>query len=482
MDAQIEQPLTRTELAGAAEEKLLMAFFAMYRTARILEDNNATFQSQLNNLVGLIQNLSADTGEVTVKIVAGRYFVNDKLVPCDDDSNPSSARIMSDWRLLSLGGMTVSRDIPPRDLGRFFTFIGEVRPTDENVETLRQQLVSRSLGAIQLLSTKEVAPDKPSVEEGDRQKFRVMARKSFFQAMSVVQEVVVNTVQNREINIAKTKRVVHSLIDHITRDESSLIELSAIKDYDDYTYAHSTNVCVYALTLGVRMGIDRPRLSRLGFGALFHDIGKVKLPTDLIRKPDAFDENDWIQMQMHPLLGAKTILRNLSLTEHTARAARIAFEHHINNDFTGYPVLHYTRRETDLFSRIISIVDTFDALTSGRVYLKKAIPPDVVMKKMRFQMKVKFDPFLLKIFNDVIGIYPAGSLVLLNTDELALVLTTNEQDKARPVIKILGDKGGFHDKPVWADLTSAEHAHQSIIRLVEPSRYGLDMKDFILQD
>jgi len=482
MDSQVEQASQRTELAGAAEEKLLMAFFAMYRTARILENNNATFQSQLHNLSGLLGEASRTSGEVTIKIVAGRYFINEKLVPCDDDNNPSATRIMSDWRLLGLGGITVAHDIPPRDLGRFFTFIAEARPNEENVETLRQQLASRSLGAIKLLSSKEVVPDKPAIEDDDRQKFRVMARKSFFQAMAVVQEVVVNTVQNREINIAKTKRVVHSLIDHITRDESSLLELSAIKNYDDYTYAHSTNVCVYALTLGVRMGFDRPRLSRLGFGALFHDIGKVKLPTDLIRKPDAFDENDWIQMQMHPLLGAKTILRNLKLNEHTARAARMAFEHHINSDFTGYPVLHYARREADLFSRIISIVDTFDALTSGRVYLKKSIPPDVVMKKMRFQMTVKFDPFLLKIFNDVIGIYPAGSLVLLNTDELALVLTTNEADKARPVIKILGDRDGFFDKPHWADLTSAENSHRSIVRLVEPERYDLDMKDFILQD
>jgi HD-GYP domain-containing protein (c-di-GMP phosphodiesterase class II) len=276
--------------------------------------------------------------------------------------------------------------------------------------------------------------------------------------------------------------VVHSLLDQVTRDESSLLELTSIKNFDDYTYAHSTNVCVYSLTLGVRLGLDRGRLSQLGFASLFHDVGKVKLPTDLIRKPGAFDENDWVQMQRHPLLGAKTILRNLKLEPHTARAARAAFEHHINSDFTGYPMLRYDRRTQNLFSRIVSIVDTFDALTAGRVYIKKAMTPDVVFKKMRYQMTVKFDPFLLKLFNDIVGVYPAGSLVLLNTDELALVLTNNELNKARPALKIVGDKSGIFEKPLWVDLASPDQAHRAVARMVEPERYGLDIKDFVLKD
>jgi HD-GYP domain-containing protein (c-di-GMP phosphodiesterase class II) len=216
--------------------------------------------------------------------------------------------------------------------------------------------------------------------------------------------------------------------------------------------------------------------------ALFHDIGKVKLPADLIRKPDAYDEDDWIQMQTHPHLGAKTILRNLKFDVHTARAARSALEHHINNDFTGYPALRNKRVALNLFSRIISIVDTFDALTSGRIYLRKPIPPEDVLKKMHYQMNVKFDAFLLKIFNDIIGIYPAGTIVLLNTDELGLVLTNHETEKARPYVKIVGDKDGLLDEPQWVDLSLPENRNRSIVRKIDPDRYGLDVKNFILQD
>jgi HD-GYP domain-containing protein (c-di-GMP phosphodiesterase class II) len=228
--------------------------------------------------------------------------------------------------------------------------------------------------------------------------------------------------------------------------------------------------------------MDRPRLSQLGFSALFHDIGKIKLPSDLVRKPDAFDENDWVQMQRHPLLGAKTILRNMKLDTHTARAARAAFEHHICNEFQGYPVLRYKNRKINLFSRIVAIADSFDALCSGRVYLAGAGSPDEALRKMHFQMKTKFDPFLLRLFTNVIGVYPAGSLVLLSSEEIALVLTANESDRARPYVMIVGNREGLLPSPEWIDLSLPQHHDRKILRYINPQQYGLNIKDFVLKD
>ncbi|HUV30613.1 MAG TPA: HD domain-containing phosphohydrolase [Acidobacteriota bacterium] len=469
-------------LAGQAEERLVNAFFVLYKTARIIDENNAAFRNQLDNFYGLLASLSEAEGDVTVKRVASRYFVNNRLVRFDDAGPSGAAGVVAEWKMLGIGGATFFQEITKDEVAGFFTYMATVKPTTGNLESLSATLKSNGLECVELLSAKDIDDEEPLLAEEIRRRFRSMARKTFFRAVAVVQEVVVNTMEDRDINISKTKRVVHSLIDHITRDESSLLELTAIKDFDDYTYAHSTNVSVYALTLGIKLGLDRSRLSQLGFTALFHDIGKVRLPKDLISKPEAFDEDDWIQMQYHPILGAKTVLRNLKLDAHTARAARGTFEHHINNDFTGYPVLHYQKRPPNLFSRIISVVDSFDALTSGRVYLKKALSPDVVFKKLRYQMKIKFDPFLLKLFNDIIGIYPAGSLVLLNTDEIALVLANNEVDRARPYVKVVGDRQGLLDTPLWVDLSQEEHAARKIIRQIDPSRYELDVTDFILSD
>jgi HD-GYP domain-containing protein (c-di-GMP phosphodiesterase class II) len=361
-------------------------------------------------------------------------------------------------------------------------FLAKIRPKSESVSRESEALKELQLPSVTLLSAQELSVAKPRVSQEVRQQLRVSARKHFFRAMTVVEDNMANIARGKEIDVSRTKRIVRSLIDHVMSDDQSLLELAAIKNFDDYTYAHCTNVCVYALTMGVRLDLDRSRLSQLGFGALFHDVGKVKLPIDLIRKPDAFDENDWIQMKQHPLLGAKTILRHLSLDTTTARAARVALEHHINSDFTGYPLLKYRERRPNLFSKIVAIVDTFDAMTSGRVYIKEPIPPDKVLQKMHYQMKVKFDPFLLKIFTNIIGIYPAGTLVLLNTDELALVLTNKESDNSRPYVKIIGNKQGLLSTPEWADLSQEDHAHRSVVRMVDPSRYGLNLSDFVLDD
>jgi len=468
-------------LAGQTEQRLLNSFFALYKTCRIIDLSNAMFRRQLTIFM---EHLAAvpNYGEITIKAVHDRYFVNERLVRFDDHGQSGASSVVGEWRRLGVGGVVFDIRISPDEVASFLQFMASDKPSNANLESLAAQLSSHGIPYVSLLSMKEAGADAPTVSEEMRRRFRQMARRTFVQAISVVQDIVVSATHDKEINTSKTKRVVHTLIDHITQDESSLLELAAIKDYDDYTYAHSTNVCVYSLTLGVRFGLDRPRLSQLGFSALFHDIGKVKLPADLIRKPEAFDENDWIQMQRHPLLGAKTIIHNLKFDTHSARAARGAFEHHINQDLTGYPILRHRKRRTDLFSRIISIVDTFDALTSGRVYIKKQIPPDEVIRKMRYQMNVKFDPFLLKIFNDVVGIYPAGSLVLLTTEEIALVLTNNENDLARPYVKIVGNRAGLLADPLWVDLSAADNLERRIVRYVDPARYGLDIKDFILTD
>ncbi len=469
-------------LAGNREHRLLTGFFVLYKTARIVEESNATFKRQATAFHEQLLSLANEEGNVYIKSIAGRYFVNEKMVRFDAQGPSGAASIVTEWETLGIGGVRFSPGIGLNEVEQFFTFIARVKPTSENLESLSEQVKDHRMTSVRLLSRMNRDEKTPYVSEEARKQFRRGARTTFFKAMSVVQEVIVNTKEDRDINISKTKRVVHSLIDHITRDESSLIELTAIKDFDDYTYAHCTNVCVYSLTLGVRLGLDRSRLSQLGMTALFHDIGKVKLPTDLICKPDAYDEDDWVQMQTHPQLGAKTILRNLKFDVHSARAARGALEHHINKDFTGYPMLRFKKRPLNLFSKIISIVDTFDALTSGRIYLRKPVTPEDVLKKMHYQMNVKFDGFLLKIFNDIIGIYPAGTVVLLSTDEIGLVLTNHETEKARPYIKIVGNKEGLLESPEWVDLSLQENSHRSIVRKIDPERYGLDIKHFVLCD
>jgi HD-GYP domain-containing protein (c-di-GMP phosphodiesterase class II) len=310
---------------------------------------------------------------------------------------------------------------------------------------------------------------------------RLQARNTFFRAIVTVKDVMTATSKKEKVSVARTRRVVHSIIDLISRDDAALIELASIKDFDEYTYAHSTNVCIYSLTLGYRLGLNRRELSELGFAALFHDIGKVKLPNDLINKPDRYNEFDWAQMHKHPILGAMTIAKMLRLDTHMSRAMSVAYEHHIHPDHTGYPLLP-EKRITGLYSRIVSIADAFDALISHRVYIKDRIPPDEVVRKMMHQMTVKFDALLLKQFINFIGIFPIGSLVLLSNKTVGVVSRTNSSELNRPELRIIADDRGSLEEHAWIDLAEAANRSIDIVRIIDPEKYNIDLTDIILSD
>jgi len=238
-----------------------------------------------------------------------------------------------------------------------------------------------------------------------------------------------------------------------------------------------------SILFGLRLGLDKKRLSELGFAALFHDVGKIKLPHDLIAKPSEFDENDWKMIKKHPFLGAKSLLGIRSLDEFTRRAIVVAFEHHLNIDLSGYPEISKSR-ELNLFSRIVSIADAYDAMTSGRIYLKAPISPDDALRKMLYRQGKFYDPVLLKVFVNVVGIYPVGTLVFLNTGEIGLVFKVNPDDLARPQVRIIADKEGEKKSPLEVDLSKKETTTgeypRSVVQTLDPSIHKIDLSRYFL--
>ena len=264
-------------LGSKSEERLLASFFVLYKTARIVDRKNDTFKHQSETFFKHLQPEIKRNGDIAIKIINGRYFINELMIRFDDQGISGAASVVSEWKQLGVGGVEFSSEITKEGAENFFVFMASMKPSDENIETLIAKLKAQNLSYITLFALSELQQNQSLVSEEMRKQFRQAARQTFFRAMSVAQEAMVNTATGKDVSTSKTKRVVHNLIDHISRDESSLIELAAIKDYDDYTYAHSTNVCIYSLTLGVRLKMDRARLSQLGFAALFHDVGKASV-------------------------------------------------------------------------------------------------------------------------------------------------------------------------------------------------------------
>jgi HD-GYP domain-containing protein (c-di-GMP phosphodiesterase class II) len=178
--------------------------------------------------------------------------------------------------------------------------------------------------------------------------------------------------------VRKAKRMVQNMVDVAVEDEGILLGLGTIKDYDDYTYTHSVNVAVLSLCLGNRIGLSRTSLERLGICGLFHDLGKVEIPREIVAKPEKLDT-------------------------------------------TGYPQVHF-KKEISLFGRILHVADVYDAITSPRVYRRSALSPDKALGYMLKRAGTDFDPILLKVFGTMMGTYPVGTLLELDTGERGLVL------------------------------------------------------------
>ena len=471
----------KASLAGREEHEFINLFFALFRTARVYEPNNSVYLNQSSRFYDMFRRMIDKNTELSVKIIDGRVMMNGKLVKFNSDGLIGATYVIDSWRLIGIGGVILTKGLDNRQIDKFVYMVAKLNIHEDGREAVKARLEELGIEGISLLAVEEKKDDKPLMPEEEKKRMRKAARITFFRSISAVEEVMAHAKESRDFDITKARRVVHSLIDQLSYEESYLMQLTALRDFDEYTYIHSTNICIYSLTMGIRLGLDRQRLSQLGFSALFHDLGKMNLPGDLIRKPDVFDENDWIQMQKHPELGAKTIFRNMELNEFTSRAAATAYQHHINEDFTGYPNL-YRKRPTNLFSKIVSIADTFDALASGRVYMKKSFSHDEILRKMMYQMSAKFDTFLLKLFVHIIGMFPPGSLVLLSTNELALVSENNEHDIARPKVRIIGDETGPYRTFIDMDLSDDEQRHRRIERMIDAKKYNIDTKAVILID
>jgi HD-GYP domain-containing protein (c-di-GMP phosphodiesterase class II) len=211
----------------------------------------------------------------------------------------------------------------------------------------------------------------------------------------------------------------------------------------------------------------------------------MRLPLQVLNKPSDFDESEWELMRKHPALGVFTLARTLPFEERSCRAMIVASEHHHNLDGSGYPALK-RRRSLNLYSKIVTICDVFDAMTSGRVYRKVPASPEQVLRGMIPQAGYKFDPCLLKAFLNTVSLYPPGTLLLLDRNELALVVGKNANDLLRPKVKIVGTTQRLYDQGIRMNLADRNPQtgdyYRSIVRVAEPQEFQINTARYLLDE
>jgi HD-GYP domain-containing protein (c-di-GMP phosphodiesterase class II) len=461
---------------------LVTQLYICLKTASFYDPSNDNFRKQIYKFRDYLQVASEISARVTITSADGYLFMNEARLKINLDGYLAAKFLQRQFDQLHVAGFDFSTNASMQDLTAVMLETVGMEIEKIGAEALNKILKEKGILSVRFMPSLKILDEE---EERLQENEKLNAKQSFFRAIGVVQEILTSYAQGRKANIIKAKRAVHSLVDQIIKNESYMLELTALKKHDQYTYKHSVNVSVFAVALGMRLGFGKSQLAELGFSALFHDFGKTKIPVDLLNKPDGLDSTDWSQMQEHPVYGAKALAQSFAMDRYTSRAMLVAFEHHKNLDGTGYPYINRAKR-LNLYSRIVALCDFFDALTSGRTYRKDSMPVDEVILKMIRQSSIKFDPYLLKVLINIIGVYPVGTLLLLDTEELALVEQNNPDDIFRPDVKIIADRGGKKVPAVRARLCSYDEEnkryYRNVLHMVDPERYGIDISRYILED
>lgn len=462
---------------------LLSQLFMLIRTVRTHDINNAAFDRPMQNLVQTVNTLIAIEGKIVINAVEGQMYINDYKIKGDRQQQANMLTLAKEFEQRKIGGFTISKPVDAASMKRFvFVFVKNdtVEEGVNGVETMSQAISDERLIAFMINNIRRWDED-----DGDKKHLidrRVYAMQTYLKTLLAVKPIMGGQAP-RAAEKLKTYRLVQDLVDVARDDDHFFLGLTTIKNYDDYLYNHSVNVCVLSIAFGMRIGLSKRLLSELGMAALFHDIGMVKLPLELLNKRGRYEQDEREAMQRHTIIACKEMLGKKNLSDQAIRRVLVAYEHHLDYNVGGYPRVRRGRR-IHLFSRIVEIVDAFDSMTTAKPY-REAFLPDEALKIMLKEAGTKFDPVLIKIFVNMVGVFPLGTCVELNTGEVALVFH-NSNDPAkfdRPRVKLLLDADGNKLKPRIVDLGEAGANggyKRTIVRSVDPSKLNLNVPNYLL--
>ncbi|NPV91365.1 MAG: HD-GYP domain-containing protein [Firmicutes bacterium] len=249
-----------------------------------------------------------------------------------------------------------------------------------------------------------------------------------------VKEVFNNIATDRSVDSKAISGLVGSLVDEILTNSGTLIQISEIRAFDDYTFYHSVNVCVLSLLIGVSFSFNELQLRDLGIGAILHDLGKIKVPKSILEKPDKLTPEEFEEIKKHSFYGFEILKKYF---EFSLLSAHVAFQHHERYNGSGYP-RGLQGNEINQFSRIVAVADVYDALLADRVY-RKAFKPAEAIKEIINGIGKEYDPEVVKKLLENVAVYPVGSLVELNTGEIGVVIDVKKRARHHPIVLILTD-------------------------------------------
>ena len=460
---------------------LIIKLHILMKVSQIYDQKNVALDQVVQGTLELINHFLKSEGSLSLQVIRDGVFINQKRLKIGVDSYIGCKFVLEQLQKKRIGEIRVLEVLDEHTLKEFVYHLMNLTDGDEgNAQKLGDDLSRLGIESFAFEVLEVFEEDEFFVGETDPKE---AGKKLFFETVGVIKGVVTGIHEKQFIDARKLKRMVQGAVNLMVKDESILLGLTTIKNYDEYTFNHCVNVAVYSLAAGRRLGFSKKMLAELGITALLHDIGKAKIPKEIINKPDKLDDDEWRLIREHPLTGVEMMLKIKQLGEMSPRMVIGVFEHHLNYDLTGCPKL-IRKKDLTLFGKIIKIADCYDAMTTPRAYRKKSYRPEQALAIM-VREKNGFDPILLKVFIGIMGIYPIGSLVLLDTNEMGVVFETNPDPQYinRPkVILISQSEGRRRIGPAanLAEIDGEKGYKRSIVKALDPKKYHVNIVEHFL--
>jgi HD-GYP domain-containing protein (c-di-GMP phosphodiesterase class II) len=456
-----------------SSQDIINQLSVILRTAQLHDPNNIAVTTAIDKFLLLINPLIESERTIALELVGEFFYIDGTRIRYSLEYLLNFDFLVREFKNREIGSVIFKDKIRPDELKIFlkaFIAAGFSDTPYEKMSDIMEE--SRSIGIDRL----------KKIKEGEEVDARKIIKKTYFNAVSYSKGVMTKIKSGEKVNIKKSKRIVETMVDQLLAEEQLLLSMTSIKDYDEYTYHHSVNVSILSIALGQRLGLSKKVLTELGLTALFHDIGKLEIPYEILNKPTNFNDDEWRLIRKHPIWGVRAILKLRGFDNTTIRSSIVAFEHHMNYDFSGYPrVKKYT--ELDFYSRIVSLADQYDAMTSARVYSRIPMSPDKALSIMMERAGTQLDPVLFKFFINMVGVFPIGTLMLLNTKELGLVYESDVVFMDRPRVLIIIDNQGNRVKGPVVSLTEKDEKGKylrSVIKTLDPNKYKINLAEYLL--
>ena len=455
--------ITRT----AMYEELLRRMAAGVRAAQLYAPDHPLVSRNSTALINCLTLLLAQQPSIAVGIVGNELVVADTPMAKVSASMPELIRRLKDNKVERIA---FNRGVSQDELAALMQSLAH--------------LGTRAVDADQDLSSAHISVGRLKSIEDKKQDgilSDIAAIKQLYSNAVTTAELVYHSTETEGIPDAPAAlQTVEGLADAVTQNRTALMALTAMRNYDNYTFTHMVNVSILTMAQARALGIDGRLLREFGMSALMHDIGKVRTPLEILNKPDKLTDAEFVIMRRHVVDGAEILRRT---PEIPVLAPVVAFEHHLRLDGSGYPFT-VQRDALNLGSMLCAISDVYDAMRSQRAY-QGAHPTDRILAVLRRNEGSQLDKHLVRRFTQLLGIYPPGNLVKLSTNEVAVVLRVHAPDPHRPRVRVLFNAEGARlelpfERNLWEpQRAGSSETLESVISPVDPADYRIDPLNYL---